>query len=134
MRHYGVREEDARLSTHILVMTDTWGVHTHGTRQLRPLLKNFPLGRLNAKADSEVIREGAAFALVDGHHSVPFVTAHRAMELAIQKAKDCGIGCVGVMHTSHFGAAGFYATLAAQENMIGIAMCNTDPNMVIPGG
>src|SRR6185369_195535 len=72
--------------------------------------------------------------LVDGHHSLPFVTAHRAMELAIQKAKTCGIGCVGVMHTSHFGAAGFYATLAAKEKMIGIAMCNTDPNMVIPGG
>lgn len=133
MRRRGVREADARLSAHILVMTDTWGVHTHGTRQLRPLLKNFPVGRLKAEATCEVVRQGAAWALIDGHHSVPFVTAHHAMELAIQKAKTSGIGYIGVIHTSHFGAAGYYATMAAEQQMIGIAMCNADPNMTIPG-
>jgi ureidoglycolate dehydrogenase (NAD+) len=133
MRHYGIREEDARLSARILVTTDTWGVHTHGTRQLRPLLKNFPIGRLNAKADAEVVRQGLAWAFLDGHHAMPFVTAHRAMKLAIEKAKTAGVGCVGVMHTSHFGAAGYYALLAAEENMIGLAMCNADPNMAVPG-
>jgi ureidoglycolate dehydrogenase (NAD+) len=134
MRRYGLREDDARLSAHILVLTDTWGVHTHGTRQLRPLLKNFPIGRLSAEANAEVVREGGAWALMDGHHSVPFVTAHRAMELAIQKAKTVGLGYVGVIHTSHFGAAGYYATMAAEQGMIGLAMCNADPNMVVPGG
>lgn len=134
MRRYGIGDEDAQLSAKILVTTDTWGVHTHGTRQLRPLLKNFPIGRLNAEAASEVVRQGVAWALIDGHHSVPFVTAHRAMEMAIQKAKTCGIGYVGVIHTSHFGAAGYYVVMAAEQQMIGIAMCNADPNMTVPGG
>ncbi|MBL8156819.1 MAG: Ldh family oxidoreductase [Anaerolineae bacterium] len=133
MRRYGLREDDARLSAHILVMTDTWGVHTHGTRQLRSLLKNFSIGRLDATATSEIVREGPAWALVDGHHSVPFVTAHRAMQLAIAKAKTAGIGYVGVVHTSHFGAAGYYAVMAAEQHMIGIAMCNADPQMSVPG-
>ncbi len=133
MRRYGIHEADAQIAARILVTTDTWGVHTHGTRQLRPLLKNFPIGRLDAEAASEVIREGAAWALVDGHHSLPFVTAQRAMELAIQKAKVAGIGYVSVIHTSHFGAAGYYATLAADQGMIGMAMCNADPQMTIPG-
>lgn len=133
MRRYGIREEDARLSAQILVMTDTWGVHTHGTRQLRPLLKNFPIGRLNATAVPEIVREGPAWALMDGNHAMPFVTAHRAMELAIQKARTAGIGYVGVVHTSHFGAAGYYANMAANEQMIGIAVCNADPQMTIPG-
>ena len=65
MRRYGIRDEDARISANILVTTDTWGVHTHGTRQLRPLLKNFPIKRLDAEATSEVIREGVAWAMVD---------------------------------------------------------------------
>ncbi len=130
---YGIRDADAKLAAHILVTTDTWGVYTHGTRQLRPLLKNFRIGRLNAEAVPEVLREGAAWALVDGHHALPFVTAHHAMERAIQKAKTTGIGYVSVIHTSHFGAAGYYATMAAEQEMIGIAMCNADPNMVIPG-
>ncbi len=133
MRCYGIREADAQLSAQILVTTDTWGVHTHGTRQLRPLLKNFPIGRLDAEAVSEVVKEGAAWAQIDGHHSLPFVTAHRAMELAIEKAKSAGIGYVSVVHTSHFGGAGYYATLAANQGLIGMAMCNADPNMVIPG-
>ena len=133
MQHFGIREADARLSAQILVTTDTWGVHTHGTRQLRPLLKNFPIGRLKADAKAEVVREGVAWAQMDGHHSVPFVTAHQAMELAIQKAKAAGIGYVSVMNTSHFGAAGYYATMAAEQQMIGMAMCNADPQMTIPG-
>ncbi|MBA3871946.1 MAG: Ldh family oxidoreductase [Anaerolineae bacterium] len=133
MHRYGIHEEDAHVSANILVTTDTWGVHTHGTRQLRPLLKNFPIKRLDSEATSEVIREGVAWAMVDGHHSMPFVSAQRAMELAIQKAKAAGIGYVSVIHTSHFGAAGYYATLAAEQGMIGMAMCNADPNMVIPG-
>ncbi len=133
MQHYGIREADARLAAEILVTTDTWGVHTHGTRQLRPLLKNFPIGRLDANAAPEVTREGGAWALIDGHHSLPFVSAHHAMELAIQKAKAAGIGYTSVIHTSHFGAAGYYAVMAAEQGMIGMAMCNADPNMVVPG-
>lgn len=133
MLRYGLREEDARLSARILVTTDTWGVHSHGTRQLRLLLKNFPIGRLDAAAAAEVVREGPAWALIDGHHSVPFVTAHRAMQLAIDKAKVTGIGYVGVTHSSHFGAAGYYAVQAAEQGMIGLAMCNADPQMSVPG-
>lgn len=133
MRHYGLREEDARLTARILVTTDTWGVHSHGTRQLRLLMRNFPIGRLDAAARPEVVREGPAWALIDGHHSLPFVSAHRAMQLAIDKAKLAGIGCVGIIHTSHFGAAGYYAVMAAEQHMIGLAMCNADPQMIAPG-
>lgn len=133
MRCLGIAEDDARLAAQVVVMTDSWGVHTHGTRQLRPLLRNFPIGRLNATAASEVIREGGAWALIDGHHALPFVIAARAMDLAIQKAQTVGVGYVGVMNSSHFGAAGWYAVRAAQAGMIGIAMCNADPQMTIPG-
>ncbi|MCA9910839.1 MAG: Ldh family oxidoreductase [Anaerolineae bacterium] len=129
----GIRDEDARIAAQILVTTDTWGVHTHGTRQLRPLLRNFPAERLYANATMEVVREGGAWALIDGHHGLPFVTAVRAMDIAIAKAKLVGWGYVSVMNTSHFGAAGYYATRAALAGMIGMAMCNTDPQMAIPG-
>jgi malate/lactate dehydrogenase-like protein len=88
MRCYGIREDDARLTAHIAVTIDTWGIHTHGTRQLRPLLKNFPIGRLDAQASPEVIKEGLAWALIDGHHAMPFVTAHKAMNLGHRKSKN----------------------------------------------
>jgi ureidoglycolate dehydrogenase (NAD+) len=55
------------------------------------------------------------------------------MELAIKKAKATGMGYVGVKASSHFGAAGYYAVMAAQQGLIGLSMCNLDPVMVVPG-
>jgi LDH2 family malate/lactate/ureidoglycolate dehydrogenase len=117
----------------VLVTTDTWGTYTHGTRQLRGLLKNVRTGRLDPKASIEVVAGGPAWAIVDGHYAMPPATSCRAMELSIKKARACGIGYVGVKHSSHFGAAGYYAVTAAERDMIGLSMCNLDPVMVVPG-
>jgi ureidoglycolate dehydrogenase (NAD+) len=129
----GLSQEDARLTAEVLVTTDTWGVFTHGSRQLRGLLKNVRAGRLDPKASIEVVEEGPAWAIVDGHYVMPPATSCRAMELAIRKAKACGLGYVGVRHSSHFGAAGFYAVMAARQDLIGLSMCNLDPVMIAPG-
>ncbi|HUX19224.1 MAG TPA: Ldh family oxidoreductase [Acidithiobacillus sp.] len=129
----GLSPEDAELTAEVLVTTDTWGTYTHGTRQLRGLLKNIRNGRLDAQAKIEIVSEGLAWAMVDGHYVMPPATSCRAMELAIRKAKVTGMGYVGVKHSSHFGAAGYYAVMAAQQGLIGLSMCNLDPVMVVPG-
>jgi LDH2 family malate/lactate/ureidoglycolate dehydrogenase len=64
---------------------------------------------------------------------MPPAIAYRSMEIAIQKARATGIGYVGCKHSSHFGAAGYYACMAAQQEMIGISMCNVDPDVTVPG-
>ena len=133
MRLCGVSEEDARLSAEVLVTTDTMGTFTHGTRQLRGILRNVRAGRIDPTASAEVDTEGPAWAIVNGHDAMPPAVAYRAMKLAIEKARACGIGYVGVRHASHFGAAGFYAHLAMREDMIGVSMCNVDPCMSVPG-
>jgi LDH2 family malate/lactate/ureidoglycolate dehydrogenase len=129
----GLSEEDARLSAEVLVTTDTWGTFTHGTRQLRGLLKNFRVGRLHADAQMQVEAEGPGWARVDGQDAMPLATAYRSMELCIAKARATGIGYVGVRRSSHYGAAGFYAVMAAQQGMIGLSMCNVDPGVTAPG-
>ncbi len=50
MEKAGLSEEDARVTADVLVTTDTWGVHTHGTKQLRGLLKNFRDGKMDLTA------------------------------------------------------------------------------------
>lgn len=133
MRLSGLNEEDARLTAEVLVKTDTLGTFTHGTRQLRGLLKNIRAGRLNATAHEKIAAEGPAWAIVDAHYAMPPAVSYRAMMLAMAKAKTCGIGYVGVRHSSHYGAAGFYANLAVQQDMFGLSMCNVDPCMTVPG-
>jgi len=130
----GLTKEDAAMSARVLAAADGWGVHTHGTRQARPLMKNVRDGRINAKAHATILCEGAAFAVVDGNHAMPLVTACFAMNTAIRKARDAGIAYVGVAHSSHVGAIGYYATMALPHDMIGLAMTNTDPWMTVPGG
>ena len=40
---------------------------------------------------------------------------------------------VGVRNSCHFGAAGYYALLAAKAGLFGMAMANDTPSMVVPG-
>jgi ureidoglycolate dehydrogenase (NAD+) len=133
MLRTGLSREDADTTATVLVTTDTWGTHTHGTKQLRLLLKNFREGRLDATATPETASEGPSWAIVDGHYAMPMVTSCRAMELAVEKAQQTGTAYVGAIHSSHFGAAGYYAVMAAEHDMIGLSMCNVDPGVTIPG-
>lgn len=133
MVKFGVREEDARITSDILVTTDTMGVHTHGSRQVWPLMKNVTSGRIDVRAAPEVAAEGPAWGVVDGHDAMPMTNAHLAMQLAMQKAKEAGIAYVGVRNSNHFGAAGYYARMALEEDMIGLCVSNVDPCMTVPG-
>jgi LDH2 family malate/lactate/ureidoglycolate dehydrogenase len=71
--------------------------------------------------------------MVDAHYAMPPAVSYRCMKLAMSKAKQAGVAYVGVRHSSHYGAAGFYANLAARGGMIGMSMCNVDPCMTVPG-
>ncbi|MCZ6680522.1 MAG: Ldh family oxidoreductase [Candidatus Poribacteria bacterium] len=133
MRRSGLNEADAGLTADVLVTTDMMGTFTHGTRQLRGLLKNVRSGRINPRAREEIVGDGLAWVMVEAHDAMPPAVSCRSMELAIQKAKVCGLGYVGVKGSSHFGAAGYYANLAAKQDLIGLSMCNVDICMTVPG-
>ena len=132
MRKCGLRAADAEVTADVLVTTDTWGTYTHGSKQLRPLLQLSP-DRMDIRAKPEVIAEGSGWALVDGHYALATVTSCHAMRIAIRKARTAGIAFVGVRNSNHFGGAGYYANLAAQKDLIGLAMTNTNPLMAVPG-
>jgi ureidoglycolate dehydrogenase (NAD+) len=129
----GMRAEDARVTARVLVTTDSWGVHTHGTKQLRMYLARVRAGGIDATAVPQVVGEGPGWAMIDARRAMGMVSSQRAMELAVEKARACGIGYAGVKQSTHFGAAGYYACLAAEKGMIGLAMSNVDVNMNAPG-
>jgi ureidoglycolate dehydrogenase (NAD+) len=130
----GLAREDAAVTAEVLTTTDTWGTHSHGTRQLRPLMRAVKAGGIRPSAQPAVRREGPGWALVDANCAMPMLVACRAMEIAIAKAKATGIGYAGVAHSSHFGAAGYYASLALRHDMIGLSMTNCDPCVAVTGG
>ncbi len=129
----GLSPEDAAVSAEVLTTTDTWGTHSHGTRQIRPLMRAVKGGGIHAGARPKLLREGPGWALVDACMAMPMVVSIQAMEIALNKAASVGIGYAGVAHSSHFGAAGYYATLALRRNMIGISMTNVDICTAVTG-
>ncbi len=129
----GLSSRHAAETAEVLVTTDTWGTFTHGTRQILPLLKNVRTGVVQAKAEPAVAADGPAWVLVDGNDAISMVTSRLAMNLAMEKARESGIGFAGVRGSGHYGAAGYYAMMAAEKDMIGLSVCNVDRRMSIPG-
>ena len=130
----GLTKEYAEITTEVLTTTDTFGVLSHGTKNLLGYIQKMQAGGLDAKAEPTVICDGPAFAVLNGNKTIGMVSSYKAMEMAIEKAKTTGIAYVGVQNSCHFGAAGFYANMAAREGMVGLSMSNGDPVMTVPGG
>ena len=129
----GLNEADAEAAAEVLVTTDAWGVYTHGTKSLRGYARRLRGGGLRADGRPQIVRQGPAWAVIDGDSSVGMVTARFAMRTAMDKARACGLGFTTVRNSCHFGAAGFYAWMAAREGMVGQAMANDTASVTAPG-
>jgi LDH2 family malate/lactate/ureidoglycolate dehydrogenase len=129
-----VPEEDARLFIDALIHADLRGVDTHGLRFLPIYVKRLELGLIARNGSLKILREGLSFALIDGNNLLGHVVAHKAMEIAIQKAHASGLAAVGVRNSNHCGMMAHYTLLAAEASCIGIALSNTPPLMAPWGG
>jgi LDH2 family malate/lactate/ureidoglycolate dehydrogenase len=130
----GVNQADARSTADALVTTDSWGIFTHGTKNLRGYIRRIRAGGIRADGSPRVVAEGPAWAIVDGDAALGMIVSTFAMRAAMAKARTEGLGYAGVRNSCHFGAAGYYANLAVADNMIGLAMANDTPTMTVPGG
>ncbi len=129
----GISPEDAATTADVLVTTDSWGVFTHGTKALRGYIRRIRAGGIRTDTRPRVAAEGPAWAIIDGRSALGMVVSTFAMNAAIARARACGIGYAGVFNSCHFGAAGYYAAMAAEEDMIGLAMANDIPSVTAPG-
>jgi len=91
-------------------------------------------GGTNARPNVRIVSEGPGVALLDGDHGDGHVVGHRAMEIAIAKARACGIGACTVRNSEHFGIAAYYAMQALAHGMIGFATGNSSAIVPPPGG
>jgi LDH2 family malate/lactate/ureidoglycolate dehydrogenase len=130
----GLPEDDARIAADSLVMSDLRGTYSHGIVRLPFLVERLTRGGANARPNVRVVKEAAATALLDGDRALGPVTATRAMELAMTKARSAGIGMVAARNSDFIGACAHYAMMALPREMIGIAWTNGYPGMAPWGG
>lgn len=130
-RAVGMPDELAANNARILVDADLRGIDSHGVPRLPGYIAAIRAGQIDPSATPTIAHETAATARVDGHNGFGLSTAEWAMDLAIKKAREAGVGFVALSHTNHFGAASYYPLRALQHDLIGIAMTNAG-GLVIP--
>src|SRR5207245_6130640 len=127
----GVPEEDARVTTDVLVVADLRGIDSHGVARLGRYVGGLKDGYMKPKDASRIIKETKATALMDGGQGLGQVVGKKGMDLAITKAKDTAVGVVAVRNSNHYGIAGYYAMMALDHDLIGVSMTNAAP-LVVP--
>lgn len=127
----GVPEADARICADVLITADKRGIDSHGIGRLKPIYYDrIVQDRIqNPVTTVEVVRDHLATAVVDGHDGMGMVIASRCMQMAIEKARQYGLGMVVARNSTHYGIAGYYPMMACRENMIGLCGTNARPSI-----
>lgn len=132
----GISEENARLCANALMFSE---LRFHpgqgqGVGRLSAYQERLSKGWIDKDAPFEIVKESPALALINGHNGLGSVMGQRAMKVATEKAKVCGVGTVIVRGSTHYGSSAVHADVALKEGCIGVAMTNAGPEMAAWGG
>jgi LDH2 family malate/lactate/ureidoglycolate dehydrogenase len=130
----GVPEQGAAFVAEALIETDLRGIASHGVTRLPQYADALRSGAFDARAQTTIIRARGCVAQVDAHGGLGHLAARDAMDLAIERSQEHGIGVVSVRNSSHFGAAFLYPLRATKQDQIGFITTNGPAAMPAFGG
>lgn len=100
-----------------------------GVQRITTYFKRIQNKEVNLNSDYEIIKESSSLALVDAKNGIGTIQASKCMDIAIQKAKNEGMGKVIIKNSTHFGSSSVHAVKAANQNCIGVVYTNAGPEM-----
>jgi len=119
----------AKQMADLLVEADYRGHFSHGMNRLEMYINELNDGISDGFATPTILKETPATAWVDGENGLGAVVGNYCMDLAIEKAKNVGVGWVCAKRSNHYGIAGWYTIRALNQGYMGISMTNTSPIM-----
>ncbi len=127
----GVPDAEAVTCADVLIAADKRGVDSHGVGRLKPIYYDRIVHDKiqNPVTDLQVVRNIGATAVVDGGHGMGMVIGHKCMTMAIEKAKQFGVGVVVARNSTHYGMAAYYPMMACDAGMIGMTATNARPSI-----
>jgi LDH2 family malate/lactate/ureidoglycolate dehydrogenase len=133
-RAAGLPENDADRVAECLVQADLRGVSSHGVGRVPIYLERLRRGLVNARPQMTVERALTVCARVDGDNSLGFLVGTKAMQIAIDIAREHGVGFVLAHHSNHFGMAASYLLQAVEAGLAAFVFTNASRAMPIWGG
>ena len=118
----GMSPADAQQTADVLMYADLRGIDTHGvSNMLRIYLRVLKDGTINPTPRWRMVRDNKATCVIDGDGGHGMVISPVAMNEAIRRASEYGIGTVSVMNCRHLGPCAYYAHMAVKHHMLGQA-------------
>lgn len=130
----GLPEADARQVATLMAEADLQGSDGHGVIRLPQYIKRIQASGINKTPQIRVVQERAAMAVVDGDNAMGHLVVSRAVDIAIQKARDCGVAWVSTRHSNHAGPASLYARRPLEHDMLGLYFAVGNANHLPPWG
>lgn len=130
----GVPDDEADIIADLLARSDLRGVETHGVTRLPIYIQRLQKGYVRAVCKMTILNDKGATTFIEAHGSMGHVVSYKAMEIAIKKAMEFGMGWVSVKDSGHFGVAGLFPMMAVEKDLIGYVVTNTAPMMAPHGG
>ncbi len=134
LQHAGIPGADAQFVARSLVEADLRGIHSHGSMRLGRYVRELEERITNPGPDIRTLEEGPAYARVDGDGGLGQLVGRHAMQVCMAKARTAGSAAVTACRSRHFGAAGFFALMALEHDLIGAAMTVASPRLAPTGG
>ena len=130
----GVPADDAKQVGQLMVCSDLAGADGHGIFRLPAYMKRIEAGGANLHPQIVVERDRGASALLNGDNALGHLVMAKAVDLAISKAREFGVGWVGSHHGNHSGAASVYVRKIAEAGLVGVYMAVGNANHMAPWG
>jgi LDH2 family malate/lactate/ureidoglycolate dehydrogenase len=130
----GIVAADARLVAADLVAADLEGIASHGVMLLPMYVERIDKGSVSRASAGQVVSDRGGAIVIDAGNALGQLTSRQAVKLAVERAREIGLAAVAVRNGFHFGTAGRYARMMAEQNCVGVVLSNTRPLMPAPGG
>lgn len=137
----GMSEQNGIFLAEQLVNNDLRGVFSHGTKQIATYARIMRDGLVNPNPDVRIVNETPATLVVDGDGGLGYFPAYKAALELIARCRTNGIAVAVSRNHGHIGAAGIYARLLAEHDLIAyvtsghqLALESSDSIMRAAGG
>lgn len=127
---YGVPRADAEICADVLLEADRRGIESHGCNRFKPIyIDRIKKGTLLPVTEPEILRETPTTLVMDAHDGMGMVASWHMMQKLIEKAKTYGMAGGAIRNSTHYGIAGYWATMASRAGLIGVTGSNARPSI-----
>ena len=119
-----VKEDERKVIVERLMEASLSGYHSHGVMRIPMYTAGIRTGKMVPGAPMEILSETVSTLHLDANRGMGPWTATEAMNRALYKAEETGIGCTSVLNANDVARLASYVEQPARNGYIALLMAN----------